>query len=162
MSVSNLGETKSGSSYVGRYGIYKYSQATAFTTGSNSGGYTLQSVTISAGNTQNSPTGLNIAIHASPDGNPAATPTHTLTGTSPSGAGNVTYSCSGACDLAAGTNYFIVMSATSPVSGFHYYLVDYRTSDNETNTPAGAGWSISDVAKYKQNDNDNWADNANS
>ena len=161
VSVSNLDETTHGNTYIGRY-VDKYSQASAFTTGSNSGGYTLGSVTINVSSISGSPTGLNIAIHASSGGNPASTPTHTLTGTSPSGAGNVTYSCHGACGLEAGTDYFIVLSATIPGSGDHYYLVDYTTSDNQTNAPSGAGWSISDVAKYEQNDSGNWADNASS
>ena len=46
VSVSNMDETESGTGGIGIYQWTNYSQATGFTTGSNSNGYTLQSVTV--------------------------------------------------------------------------------------------------------------------
>ena len=156
VSVSNLDKAKAGFSYVGRRGINKDSSASAFTTGSNNGGYNLQSVTISMGSIQGEPTGFTAAIHASSSGNPATNATYTLTGESQPANGHYTYTCSGACSLDADASYFLVMSATGPGSGFHYYVADYTSSDIETNAPAGAGWSIADAYKFKNNDNEEW------
>ena len=152
VSVSNLGETESGTAAIGLQGGTDWSQATGFTAGSNSGGYTLQSVTVKMADTVGSPTGMTAAIHAASDGNPAATATYTLTGpTSPAADVQNTYSCAGACSLDADTEYYLVLSATAPSVGNNYYRTGLTTSDDETNTPTGAGWSIANVTKYRQN-----------
>ena len=157
VSVSNLGENKSGSSYVGRLGITNYSQAQGFTTGSNTGGYTLQSVTVSMASKSGSPTGFIAAIHTESNSNPAASAIYTLTGPQhPANNSQSTYTCSGSCSLDADTEYFLVLSATSPNTGYHYYLADYTGSTNETNTPPNAGWSIADGRKYRESDSGNW------
>ena len=156
-SVSNLGQTKTSSSMVGRSGTTVRRQAAGFTTGSNSSGYTLQSVTVKIENIAGSPTGLTAAIHSASGGDPASTATHTLTGTSPTAAGNVTYSCASTCSLDKDTEYFLVLSATVPSSGTHNYHTELTNYDTETNTPADAGWSIANVVKFSQNGG-NWID----
>ena len=158
LTVSNLDQTKDSVAYVGRDLWGNSSSAAGFTTGSNSGGYTLQSVTVKMENTVGSPTGLTVAIHASSGGNPAASATYTLTGPNPPlpNAQN-TYSCVGTCSLDAGAEYFLVLSATAPSTGDNYYIVETTNSNNETNTPAGAGWSIANVSKYRF-DGGNWTD----
>ena len=159
VSVSNLGQTKTATEVVGRdagWGIY--SQAAGFTTGANSSGYTLQSVTVKMANTVGSPTGLTVAIHASSGGNPAASATYTLTGPNPPlpNAQN-TYSCAGTCSLAGSAEYFLVLSATVPELGENHYKTELTSSDDETNTPADAGWSIANAVKYSDNGGD-WTD----
>ena len=159
-SVNNLGGASgSTGAIVGRYSNNSiYLQSSPFTTGSDSDGYTLQSVTIGILRILGSPTGFNVAIHAASGNAPASQAIYTLTGTSPTAAGNVTYTCSVTCALAANTTYHLVMSANVPGSGEHYYDVKRTKSDNETNTPSSAGWSIGNVYRYKQ-DSNLWAPN---
>ena len=159
ISVSNLAQARVGRFEIGRVDTKKYSGATGFTTGSNSGGYNLQSVTVSMGSSVGSPTGFTAAIHASSGGNPATTATYALSGSSQPADGDYTYTCSGACRLDASATYFLVMSATGPNSGNHYYLADNTLSDSEANAPTGAGWSIANSSTYKENDSDNWGVN---
>ena len=147
VSVSNLSETAALTSCsAGRANDSVLQQcATGFTTGSAAQGYKLHSVTVTFNNTQGSPTGFGLALHAASGGNPAsaAVPNSTLTGaTSPTAAGQQTYTCSGAgCDLGKGATYFIVMTApTSPSNTLFRWSV--TASDNETVAPPGNGWVI--------------------
>ena len=147
VSVSNLGEA----SLPSVYNIGTVSVAAAFTTGSNSGGYTLQSVTVKVGSVSRSPTAT-VAIHAVSGGDPAASATYTLTGpTTPQGDAENTWSCAVTadvtCSLDADTDYFLVLSATNG-SLLISYGVETTDSDDETNAPNDAGWSIADVFKY--------------
>ena len=144
VSVSNLGET----SGQAPFNLDVLSAAAAFTTGSNSGGYTLQSVTVKTGDTVGTPTAT-VAIYTSSGGDPAASATYTLTGpTTPQEYSQNTWSCAVTadvtCSLDADTDYFLVLSAGS-VS--QYYAVAVTASDDETNAPDDAGWSIADVHK---------------
>ena len=132
-----------------------------FTTGTNSSGYNLQGVTLKMGAGAGSPTGLTAAIHAdsaSSQGNPAGSATYTLTGpTSPVANAQNTWSCSGVCSLDKDTEYFLVLSPTVPSTGNHLYQAELTRSDNQTNTPADAGWSLADVIKTSANGG-TWAD----
>ncbi len=150
VSVSNLGEAASDNYNVGQVGNVNHQLAGGFTTGSSSNGYTLESVTVRVQSVFLSPTGLSMAVHAVSGGNPAAQATHALTGTSPTAAGDVTYTCSGSCSLDAGTTYFLVLSGTGPTGQANFYYIYLTESNNETNAPTGAGWSIANGAKKKQ------------
>ena len=145
-SVSNLGEASS------LYGAIAYTaSATAFTTGSATGGYALKSVTVDMGNPRHqnanyAPAILELAVHAVSGGNPAATALATLSGPNPTGAGQYTYVCSAICALAKDTTYFLVVSTTT---GHHSNNHRWRVtlSDAETADPAGNGWTIANVVK---------------
>ena len=152
--VSNLGET---SDTYGQEVKSTRSVATGFSTGPNSGGYTLQGVTIGflglqSNRIPDSP--LSVAIHAVSGGNPAETATHTLTKVhgSTTTAGNATYACSGTCRLSANTSYFLVLSTAS---GSHGYKWDTTAGDNEVNT-SNFGWTIDNKLR-RQTDN-GWSD----
>ena len=153
LTVSNLDETAgSYASHVGQSGSNNLSKATGFRTGSNTGGYTLQSVTVRISNVLGEPTSYTVAIHGVSTSNPDSTALHTLNGSAPTGAGNYTYTCSGSCSLDAGKDYFLVLSATGTTGGeLHVYDHSSTTSDDQTNTPSGAGWLIADVQKSKSN-----------
>ena len=59
------------------------------------------------------------------------------------------YTCAGTgCDLSASTTYFVTFRALSAPGGSHYPL-NVTTSDNETLTPSGNGWSIANAAVQK-------------
>ena len=158
VSVSNLGETSHSFDIVGRSDGARRAKAVGFSTGSNSNGYTLQSVTLKAGDPIGSPTSLTVAIYGSSGNNPAASATHTLSGDAPDSAGEYTYTCSGGCGLNASTTYFLVLSASTPSTGDNYYRIQETNSDNETNTPSNAGWAIANVSKYSNNGGD-WTNN---
>ena len=151
VSVSNLDETTDVNF---DFDSTTLGAAAAFTTGSNSGGYTLQSVTVEIADVQGSPTAT-VAIHASSGGDPAASATYTLTGpTTPQANAENTWSCAVTadvtCSLDADTDYFLVLFAANG-SWTNSYAVETTASDDETNTPDDAGWSIANVYKRGPN-----------
>ena len=141
ISVSNLSEASDG------YGIditMVNNEATGFTTGEHSSGYTLDRVVIKfrtpPNNSAQNAGVLTAAIHTASGGDPAATATYTLSGSSaPATAGDYTYTCSGACSLDKDTTYFLVLSSISPSYSVGFYRTDSTESDGETNTPSDAG-----------------------
>ena len=146
VSVSNLSETTSGAIFSVGGSIGDYAQE--FTTGSNSGGYTLSSVTLDISTVLNA-TGFTLAIHdvqssGNNVGEPATTARATLTGTAEGG--QATFTCSSNCDLAASTSYFVYISAP----GANAVLLSGTASNSETLTPSGNGWSIADALRYEQ------------
>ena len=145
--VSNLSET---SDNIGIAVSTASDVATGFTTGTNGGGYALQSVTIKFHDTTADPEhDLTVAIHAASAGNPASTATYTLDGDDPTSAGEYSYTCSGDCSLAAGTTYFLVLSGTGGAGKVYHW--DTTASPNQTNTPNNFGWSIADATKRYYN-----------
>ena len=122
--------------------------AQAFTTGSNTGGYTLSSIAIAFRATVGSPTDLEVTLHAASGSNPnTGTTLATLSGGNPSTAGSYTYTCSSGCDLSASTTYFVYIKAPNSANGSHY-LATFTSSD-ETLTPSGNGWSIADKGRLQ-------------
>ena len=157
VSVSNLSETSDGtSSPISN----TQTRASGFTTGANGGGYTLHNITAKFhGYVGSDPDDLTVAIHAADtDGNPAASATHALSVNNPSGAGDYTFTCTGACILDPSTTYFVFMSTTKSY-GESGYLWDTTASTSQTNTPSNAGWTIADAEKSKQGEG-NWQTNA--
>ena len=149
VSVSNLNETTNSS--ISIYGSVL--EAAGFTTGDNSGGYTLWSVTGAFAGSYGNPGDIIVAIHAESGGNPAATATYTLRGDNPGAQdGQYEFTCSGDCTLDADTTYFLVMSGTSPDFFTGTFAWNHTDSDDQTNTPGDAGWTIADVAKWGHND----------
>ena len=142
-SVSNLGAAATTNAPL----IYDdQSAATAFTTGANSGGYTLRSVTVKFRAVGNNAGTLTTAIHAVSGGNPASSATHTLGENNPTGAGEYTFTCSGGCSLDADETYFLVLKGTG-TSSARSFTWDTTASTSETNTPSDFGWSIADKGK---------------
>ena len=167
VSVSNLDETANDTGV----GITSaFTEATGFTTGNHGDGYRLRSVTIKSGAATGSPGDFTAAIHAASGGNPAASATYTLSGGRPTAAGNHAYTCAGACQLSDNTTYFLVLSMGSAsssagadsgagiASSADSYVWNVTDSDDETNSPSAAGWSIANTAKYQRNVT--WTDEA--
>ena len=154
VSVSNLDETPNDT---GAGITSAFTEATGFTTGAHGSGYRLRSVTIKSGAATGTPGDFTAAIHAASAGNPAASPTYTLSGSSPTTAGNHTFTCAGTCQLSDNTTYFLVLSMNSvssnagAASSADAYIWNVTASDDETNAPSTAGWSIANTAKYKRN-----------
>ena len=155
VSVSNLDETGSLDLNVGEAFIYNVKAAAGFTTGPSSNGYTLKSVTVRVVRVVNQPASLSMAIHTVSGNAPASQATHTLTGTSPTAVGDVTYTCDGSCSLDRSTSYYLVLSVTGKEnSTASFYDIKLTESENETNTPAEAGWSLADEMKRKDGSGD--------
>ena len=127
-----------------------YPSALAFTTGSNSTGYTLQSVTLklklSITGSQITTVDLYSISSGDPDASLATMTTATVTLDRFT---DHVFNCSSGCQLSANTSYFIVLSG-----GRKNLFWAQDSSGNQTNTPSDAGWTIADDAKY-QNDKSN-------
>ena len=123
--------------------------AQEFTTGNNTGGYTLTSVTLEFGTVANAGA-VTVSIRGKQsNGQPATTATTTLSGT-PVGGQKVTFTCSTNCALAASTDYFVYVSANVANAAYLYTTM----SDAETLEPSGNGWSIADAVRVQSN---SWA-----
>ena len=123
----------------------------AFTTGSQSLGYTLTGVTLSFAARTSNPGNISVALHAadtSNSSNPAATAAATLSGANPGVAGLYTYTCSTGCSLSASAKYFIVMSVPTGYANGSYNLRNTRSND-ESPYPSGSGWNIGNAARTK-------------
>ena len=123
-----------------------YPSAQGFTTGNDSAGYALQSVTLPLAAQVSG--GITVALHSVSGGNPGTSSLATLTGSAP----NTTtmeeyvYTCSSGCQLSNGTSYFIMLT---PNNRYVQLRWGQNTSGTQTNTPNDAGWSIADDAKYR-------------
>ena len=121
------------------------SQASGFTTGGNSGGYKLLSVTAKFRDALRTPTGFVAEIRLEgAGGNPSDDVLYTLSGPDPTTAGDHTFTCSGSCQLAASTPYFLVMKAGVSTGNHRWDTTGVFT---ETNAPIDFGWTIADEGK---------------
>ena len=145
VSAQNFTNVNAGFNTVGKENSQDWAAAQAFTTGSNTNGYTLSSVTAAFGNVPGESAGdIVVKLHSLSGHNPGSELATLTGGNPPSAGGNVSYSCSGAgCALAASTTYMVVISAPN-ASGTSRYGWKKTTSTSETLTPTGNGWSIAD------------------
>jgi hypothetical protein len=142
--VSNLGQAPAGSATVGSDSWL----AQGFITGTNAGGYVLNSVQLLMDAASGSPSGFNVSIYNVSGGNPQNN-LGSLTGSDPSVGGLFTYTAS-SITLSPSRLYFVVVTAATPVAtgaydwsatvgqevgpwGLHGY---YNSSD-------GLNWDIS-------------------
>ena len=147
-SVSNLTSTKgSGSSKINSALL----QAVAFTTGANTGGYVLKSVTVPLRYDGGSHGVLATRLYEM-DGTGTyssasqavrdAVAKATFTGTTPTTNSftDTTFTCSGSgCKLDANTTYFVVLASGANYPGYGWA---YTTTENEVALPSGNGWGI--------------------
>ena len=120
--------------------------AQGFTTGKSAGGYTLHSVATVFYIGKAAPA-FTLALHKASGGKPAASAVANAAfsfGSSIS-RGSLAYdyihTCAGSgCDLAADTDYFIVITTAD---GFSYLWLQAESS-NETKIPSDKGWSLAD------------------
>ena len=144
VSVSNLGESGTSPSFL----TLTQRWATAFTTGSNSSGYTLHSATMplsrnaSGGTvTWTIRTGKTSGNNVVPSDTVVATLASGAIGTNSSDVINIcNESQSNSCALQKDTTYFVVGTLTG--SGDPRVSWYYTDSFNETLVPSGNGWSI--------------------
>ena len=141
LTVSNLSETTAASNGVGGY----VRRANQFRTGGNGGGYTLSAVTVDMGQKTNNPNPLQVQLWSDSSGAPGSQVSGaTLSGSDPpSGGGETTYTCSGACSLSTNTSYWVRLSTSGFRQGSSWNWNNTNSGD-ETLDPTGTGWSIGD------------------
>ena len=148
--VSNVGlPNNSGSG-----SLIEFDQAQAFTTGSNSDGYTLRSVEIDMGATNGEyATVFTVSIHSNSSGTPGASLGTLSNPASVSRDGVYAFTTRGIA-LAASTTYFVVIDAVA-ISGVQIYI--NNTSSNAQDPGKAPGWSIGDSSLYRNwNSSGSW------
>ena len=150
VSVSNMNETANSYHSVGGF-----NRAASFTTGANSGGYTLNSVTIKFDVKNGNPNDIAVKIYSDSSGSPGSEVANlTLTGPARPDNEDATYTCSGSgCSLSAGTTYHIHLSRPGNTGSYRW---SKTTSDTETNAPSSAGWLIGNSGNYQTVGSNYW------
>ena len=146
MLVSNLGQASGGLGTIG-----SFDKAQAFTTGANSGGYTLTSVDLKIGAISGSSSEhvYTVSIWSS---NSSGRP-NSLEGTltkpaSLTADSNNTFTASGSgIDLSASTTYLVVVDGTS--GSVDIKNVNNAASANAEDATSATGWSIADDSLYR-------------
>ncbi len=136
--ISNLGQSSQGG------GDFSNDQAQAFTTGSNSGGYSLTKVVLHS--RLGVAADFTVSVHENDSGAPG-TSLGTLTNPTLPATGetaNYEFTHSG-IDLAASTTYFIVVDVSASSAS---YVINNTNSDAE-DTGGATGWSIGDSSLYR-------------
>ena len=156
-SVSNLTSVKHNGSGKINWSI---NQAAAFTTGSNSNGYVLESVTIPLKYEGGTLGHVGLALHTMDGGGTYSTSSKpsrenlknaTFSGSPPTSTSwtDTTWTCSGSdCTLAADTTYFVMAESNAEVPGYGWA---YTKTQVETKQPSNNGWSI----RFGHNNNKN-------
>ena len=145
LSVGNTSQTANSVRQVGWIGdtTTTYAYATSFTTGSV-GGYALDSVYAPFGTSTAGAPDLVVWLYTESSGKPSSERT-SLGGAKPGSHSGQMWQCTSAnCTLSASTTYWIVMRLASLAGGLGNlsYGWKFTNSDDQTNNPADAGWSI--------------------
>ena len=141
--VSNLGQANGGSGTVGGF-----DKAQAFTTGANSGGYTLTSVDLKLGAVTGSTNVYTVSIWSSNSSGRPNSSLGTLTKPGSLTSGNNTFTASGSgIDLSASTPYLVVVDGTS--GDLLVRNVNSAASANAEDATSATGWSIGDDSLFR-------------
>ena len=133
------------------------SQAQGFTTGAQSGGYTLGRVGLKFAAGSSTAAGLGVAIYSAAAGGGPDAAVYTLTNPS-SLASNSTeqlFTAPANATLSAGTTYYVVV--TTSLSPYSVVI----TSETDEDSGASAGWSIEDTRYFRNTSvNNDWGTSA--
>ena len=135
--VSNVGQTAAGNANV----TATQSQGQGFTTGSDSGGYTLGSVELAVSSFSGTASDITVSIYSESSGDPG-TLVHTLTTPASIATPVTTFTAPSGTTLAANTTYYVVISTTG--SGINLS----RTNAAAEDTGGASGWSIADDRRF--------------
>ena len=140
--VSNVGQFGQGSG-----SLIDFDQAQAFTTGSNSAGYTLTSVEIDIGTTLENAPAFTVSVHSNSSGAPGASLGTLSNPASLSRDGVYAFTTRGIA-LAASTTYFVVVDRVSAVlAGAQLYI--NNTNSDAQDPGRASGWSIGNDSLYR-------------
>ena len=140
--VSNVGQNTQGNG-----SLFDFDQAQAFTTGSNSAGYTLTSVKIDMGSEAEYATAFTVSVYSNSSGTPGAS-LGTLSNPASLATDGVHAFTTRGIALAASTTYFVVIDRVGTV------ILERRLYINNTNSNAedagkASGWSIGNGSLYR-------------
>ena len=139
--VSNIGQTAAtGAANVST----TQSSAQGFTTGTNSGGYTLDSVELAVTPFDGTASDITVSIYSESSGDPG-TLVHTLTTPGSLSDPVTTFTAPSGTTLAASTTYYVVASTASTL-----FLLS-RTEATAEDTGGASGWSIADDRRFSRN-----------
>ena len=139
--VSNIGQTAAtGAANVST----TQSSAQGFTTGTNSGGYTLDSVELAVTPFDGTASDITVSIYSESSGDPG-TLVHTLTTPGSLSDPVTTFSAPSGATLAPSTTYYVVASTTNTL-----FLLS-RTESTAEDTGGASGWSIADDRRFSRN-----------
>ena len=151
--VSNTGQDgSSGFSVTG-----SISQAQGFTTGAQSGGYTLGSVGLKFTSGSSTAAGLGVAIYSEAAGGGPDAAVYTLTNPSALARNGTEqlFTAPANATLSAGTTYYVVVTTASSA----YSVV--ITAETDEDSGASAGWSIEDTRYFRNTSvNNDWGTSA--
>ena len=122
--------------------------AVDFRTGTNSSGYSLNSLQVLMGNASGNPSGIIVSLY-NLSGNVPGTPISILNGPEPTAAGNYSYTAS-SISLQPATRYFVVMTSVTPVSTGAYNWIA-----GDGGGSASEGW-IAGISFRSSSDGINW------
>jgi hypothetical protein len=147
--VSNLGFTSSGSSPVGSDSW----RAAVFATGTNAGGYLLDSVQLALGDAAGNPTAFTAMLYTSyvTGGNPRSSLGALNGSLDPVAAGMYTYSPTSSLSLSPHTLYWVVLTSGTPVADGAY-----RWSLTSTYPPVSSGGWVGGPDFLSSSDGLNW------
>ena len=134
--VSNVGQTATGNANV----TTSQAQGQGFTTGSDSGGYTLGSVELAVSSFSGTASDITVHIYSESSGDPG-TGVHTLTTPASISTPVTTFTAPSDTTLAANTTYYVVITTTG--SGINLSRTDATAED----TGGVSGWSIADSGR---------------
>ena len=139
--VSNVGQSAQGHG-----SLVSHDHAQAFTTGSNSAGYTLTSVEIYMLSTNENATAFTVSVHSNSSGAPGASLGTLSNPASLSRDGVYAFTTRGIA-LAAATTYFVVIERVSAIGSSQ---LSVRNTTSDAQDPGRAsGWSIGDGSLYR-------------
>ena len=151
--VSNTGQDgSSGFSVTG-----SISQAQGFTTGAQSGGYTLGSVGLKFISGSSTAAGLGVAIYSEAAGGGPDAAVYTLTNPSALARNGTEqlFTAPASATLSVGTTYYVVVTTASSA----YSVV--ITAETDEDSGASAGWSIEDTRYFRNTSvNNDWGTSA--
>ena len=159
VSVSSLGNTAASGRVVGNSSSVHRKAAAQFTTGANTGGYELSSITFKTTASYpvyGTPGDLVVAIYSNGNDNKPNDSSNawkiTLNGSNPTGTGQYTYTCTTTqtndCTLAASTPYHLVLSAPNATGDHNNYRWETSASGSEVLVPTNNGWSIGESFEH--------------
>ena len=152
MLVSNIGQSSTSTESVGTTQGFNYPRAQAFSTGTDSSGYVLDSVELYIGNTPDTPDDFSVAIHRASGINPG-TKLFDLSNPATFSANSVnTFTAPANTRLDSQTTYFVVVDYDSPAT--EGTTIGATTADAEDSTKAD-GWSIANDSRLYSFDTDN-------
>ena len=150
--VSNVGQVNSAFS-----SLIDFDLAQAFTTGSNSAGYTLKSVEIDIGTYNENATAFTVSVHSNSSGAPGASLGTLSNPASLSRDGVYAFTTRGIA-LAASTTYFVVIDRVGAISGIQLNIND--TASDAQDPGRASGWSIDNGSLYRDWDSSgSWTNN---